>query len=249
MKEEKQNSGSECLKTNPQALNQKQIMDRNRSILFARDLLSLNDWLIVSAKLSLAERSLPGDASKLLSLAVLGPGERVLLDLLVKPDGAINPELSKKHGLNARQTFNAPGFAELHQILRNGFAGKRVLAFKPQRIKDIFDDFCKQEKLPEIEVSIYDMQFEYSRFCAEPESNGTSYKKQSLARWTNAENAGIQPLDECKQVYKLLTGMASSSQTFDSASTFNKNWSAAFYKPKLGPAEKIKEILGLNQDR
>ncbi|MBX9720718.1 MAG: hypothetical protein K2X81_04940, partial [Candidatus Obscuribacterales bacterium] len=105
---------------------------------------------------------------------------------------------------------------------------------------------CKQEKLPELSASFDDAQAEYSLFVGEVEPDIHRYKTQKLPREFDSDVEGVTPLLECAKVHEYLKEIAAGHQTFDSASTFNKNWSAAFYKPKMGPAEKLKEMLGLN---
>ncbi len=223
-------------------------MDRNRSILWARDLVELNDWVIISCKSStlVGKRVMPGDAAELISIAVLGPGERPLLDVLVRPDGAVNSELLKIHGCDPKHAFNAPEFPEIYKILKAGFAKTRVICWNQEKTKEILAKLCKLEKLPELSVRFDDAQAEYSRFVGEVEPDIHRYKTQNLPREFDSNEVGITPWLECEKIYEYLKEIAAGHQMFDSASTFNKNWSAAFYKPKMGPAKKLKEILGLN---
>lgn len=227
---------------------QARALDRNRSILFARDLLALNDWVIFAVKKSRAERALPGDARELTGMAVFGPGQKVLMDLLVRPDGTVSAELLKKHSAKAAKNPATATFAEVHRILQNGFARTRVLCFNPTKAKDLLSELCRQEKLPPVTGSFLDLSFEYSRFVGELDPEGKNYRTQPLPRWFDCSSAGVSPLEECQHLYKILSSMASSSQSLDTPSTFNRNWSATFYRPKLGAADKLKEMLGLSKE-
>lgn len=225
------------------------MLDRNRAILLARDLLSINDWVLIAVKVSrlTGQRAIPGDASELVSITVIGPGEKVLLDMLVRPDGAVSSELLSMHGCTQAQAFNAPVFAELHKILNAGFRKTRVLAFNPTRVKDVLNELCKREKLAPLEGTFVDLQLMYTRFVGEKESDtAAGYKRQTLHPSKDSSQIHVAGLTECKYVLSLLNEMAGSSQSYDMATAFNKGWSAAFYKPKAGPAEKIKEMLGLS---
>ena len=225
------------------------MLDRNRAILLARDLLNLKDWVILAIKVSrmIEQRPLPGDASELVSIAVIGPGEKVLMDMLIRPDGAVSSELLALHGCTQAQAFNAPVFAEVHKILSAGFRKTRVLSFNPTKTKDTLAELCKREKLEALDGSFLDLQLMYTRFVGEKENpSDPGYKRQVLHPSKDSSQLHVTPLTECKHVLALLNEMAGSSQSYDMATAFNKGWSAAFYRPKPGPADKIKEMLGLS---
>lgn len=224
-------------------------LDRNRVILLCRDLLVINDWIILACKMSsLAGKIAPGDASELLSIAVLGSGERILLDVVVRPDGAVSSGLLKMHGCKSAHVFNAPAFTELHKVLHAGFAKTRVLCWSPAKVKSFLDRITSQENLPELKAEYIDFQAEFSAFVGEKGNSESGYKMQALPRKSDSSCVGVPPLAECKLLLKLVQSMAGSSQHTDSA-IIDKKWSAAFYKPKLGPTEKIKEMLGIQEDR
>lgn len=222
-------------------------LDRNRSILLSRDLLEINDWVALAVKTSSIKdgRVIPGDATRLISIGVLGPNQKVLLDVLVRPDGAVNSDLLKLHGCDPAHAFNAPSFLEIYKILKAGFSRSRVLCYKVASVQSELKRLCALEKLPELQGRFVDVQSEYSRFVGQKALDG-SYKSQHLPEENDCSNPAVSTLSECAAVISALHEMAASSQSRDSATAFDKNWSAAFYKPKMGPAEKIKEILGLD---
>jgi hypothetical protein len=221
--------------------------DRNRSILLSRDLLNLSDWVILSCKASRlsGRKSDPGDAVELVSLAVIGPGGRGLLDVLVRPDGGVSSELMKVHGCDAAHVFNAPEFQEVHKILQSGFARTRVVCWSPEIVKATLSRLCRLSGLPALQPQFVDLQEQFSAFVGEKTEPGKGYKRQSLPKESDSRNPGVPPLAECKCIHSLVEMMAGSSQ-FSNEAAFNKNWSAAFYRPKLGPTEKLKELLGLS---
>lgn len=222
-------------------------IDRNRAILLCRDLMSVNDWVIIAIKTSrqIEHRVIPGDAEELITVSVMGPGERVLMDMLIRPDGAVNNELLHAHGCNQVKASNAPNFAEVHKILNAGFRKTRVLCFAPNKIKETLSSLCQKEKLAPLEGSFVDVQLVYSRFVGQKQSEtSVAYVPQELGKF-DCSKTGVQAITECKHIHELVQEMASSDQQYDSATAFNKGWSATFYKPKHGPAEKLKELLGL----
>ncbi|MBX9688655.1 MAG: hypothetical protein K2X27_18245 [Candidatus Obscuribacterales bacterium] len=221
-------------------------LDRNRSILLARDLLEINDFVILAIKQSrpAAEHLHADEAQVLTSICVTAAEERILLDVLVRPDKAVSSELLKIHGCDSAHTFTAPTFAEIYKILEAGFARSRVVCFDSHRVRRLLSALCIQEALPELNAKFVDLQTSFTKFVGE-QANGT-YKTQILPKSFDCREAGITALSECRIIWTLLKEMAASSQINDSARTFNKSWSSAFYKPKSGPAEKIREILGLS---
>lgn len=222
-------------------------VERNRAILEARDLIEINDWVIMSCKRSRLSggRHVPGDAVELFSLAVLAPDGRILMDLLVRPDGALNSDLLKLHGCDSARTFNAPYFSSVHQILTKGFAQARVLCFQPLLLNETLNELCSQEKLPMLAPRLIDLQELLSRFTGSVDQSGSAYQMQSLPEQADCGKPAVPALAQCRYLLSLVKEIASSSQILDSAATFDKNWSAAFYKPRLGAAEKIKEMLGI----
>jgi hypothetical protein len=221
-------------------------LDRNRSILLSRDLLQMKDWVALAIKRSSIKdaRVIPGDARELISVGVMAANQRILLDVLVRPDGAVNSDLLKLHGCDPAHAFNAPTFPEVYKILKAGFSRSRVLCYKVEAVQEELNQLCRQEKLPALHAEFIDVQQEYSRFVGQS-SLKSGYKLQSLPDENDCSSPGISTLSECAAVISAVQEMAASSQTINSATAFDKNWSAAFFKPKMGPAEKIKEILGL----
>jgi hypothetical protein len=226
-------------------------LDRNRAILLGRDLLEMNDWVILSCKEStLQGGAQPGDATHLVSISVIGPGDRALMDVLVRPNGAVNSELLKLHGCDSAHTFNAPPFSGVHKILQAGFARTRVIAWNPEKVKSALSRLCESTELPALSTVYLDLQTHYTAFVGEidPYSNGAAYKKVTLPPQTDCSTAGVTPLTESRYLLTLIQEMAASSQNTEAAA-FDKNWSAAFYKPKLGPTQKLKELLGLDNNQ
>ncbi len=230
-------------------------LDRNRAILLARDLLNLNDWVILAIKQSKEPgRLIPGDAKELISFAVMGPGQKLLMDMLVKPDGAVSNDLLRVHGARANQVFNAPSFRDIYKIIQAGFKRTRVLTFNTERIKRLLDQLTKQEKFENLNADFVDLGQEYSRYLGvqseekqNPARSVPAYKGVQIPAGFDSSKPRVSAVNECKYLFSLLHAMAGSSQSLDSALTFNKNWSAAFYKPKVGPTEMIREILGISE--
>lgn len=218
-------------------------IDRNRAILWARDLVEFPDWVILACKVSRVDfRSVPrGDCTKLVSFAVLGPNDNVLLDVVLRPQGAVSTELLKMHGCDQPQVFKAPYFEHAHKIMQAGFAKTRVVCWRPAEVQEILDELCRDHSLAKLKGNFYSAQTEYSRYVGQI---ADGYLMQAIPDGASSNNPGVAPLTECRKISETIRHMAASSQVNDSALTFNKNWSAAFFRPKPSPTSKIREILG-----
>ena len=220
-------------------------IDRNRAILWARDLMQFPDWIVLSVKTTRqSERTSPDECAKIVSIGVLGPHDNILLDVLVRPVGAVSNELLRMHGCEPARAFKAPSFEDSHKILAAGFAKTRILCWSPSRTQQALDSLCAEYKLPELKGRWISVQSEYSKFVGELE-NQAGYLMQRVPNSASSEFEGISTITECKKISEVVRKIAASSQVSDSALTFNKNWSAAFFRPKLNPTSKIREILGL----
>lgn len=85
-------------------------------------------------------------------------------------------------------------------------------------------------------------QEQYSRFVGERQ--GESYILQGLpGRLSKAPVLDATVFS--RSVLEVIFLMAGSNQVMDAAAPANPGWSAAFYKPKSTPADKLKSIFGL----
>lgn len=217
-------------------------MDRNRAILWARDLLQFKEWVLISVKVSRLKTVSIDECSELISIGVVGPENNALLDVLVRPNKAVSTELLKIHGCDQGKAFEAPTFDAIYKILNAGMSKTPVVAWAPHQVQAILDQLCKANGLPNLNARWMNAQVEYSKFVGELEDTG-GYYMRPVPRSANPLPES-PTLAECQQILEVVHAIAASSQISDSALTFNKNWSAAFYKPRLGPTARIREILG-----
>ncbi len=217
-------------------------IDRNKAILWARDLLQFPEWVILAVKVSRSNRTSVDECNELVSIAVIGPENNVLLDVLVRPDKAVSNDLLKAHGCDQARAFSSPSFEAIHKILEAGFAKTPVVVWAPSRLQQTLDHLCAVSHLPELRARFISAQAEYSKYVGDELPQGGYEMKQipDVVGSTEPPSA----VSECRKIAEVIAHMAASSQISASALTFNKNWSAAFYRPKIGPTAKIREILG-----
>ncbi len=217
-------------------------IDRNRAILWARDLMQFREWVVLAIKISRTERASADECNELISIGVLGPDNNLLLDVLVRPNKAVNNDLLKKHGCDQARAFSSPSFEAIHRILEAGFAKTPVIAWAPNRLQQTLDHLCAVSHLPELRAKWIGAQSEYAKYVGDELPQGGYDMKEIPDGAGCADEAST--IYECRKITEVIAHMAASSQISASALTFNKNWSAAFYRPKLGPTAKIREILG-----
>ena len=217
-------------------------IDRNRSILWARDLMQFPEWVVLAIKVSRSAKTSHDECNELISIGVLGPENNVLLDVLVRPNKAVSNELLKTHGCDQARAFSSPSFEAIHRILEAGFSKTPVIVWAPAAAQQTLDHLCAVSHLPELKAKWFSAQAEYSKYVGDELHQGGYEMKKLPEDGTGPESD--TPIGQCKKILEVIAHMAASSQISASALTFNKNWSAAFYRPKLGPTAKIREILG-----
>lgn len=216
-------------------------IDRNRAILWARDLMQFPEWVVLTIKVSRAQRCAADECNELISIGVIGPENNALLDVLVRPNKAVSNELLKAHGCDQAKAFNSPSFEAIHKILEAGFAKTPVIVWSPAKVQETLDRLCALSSMPQLRARWICAQTEYSKYVGDENPQG-GYEMKLLP--DSPSNEYTPTVSECRKIVEVISHMAASSQISASALTFNKNWSAAFYRPKVGPTARIREILG-----
>lgn len=222
------------------------ILDRNKAILQARDLLEIPEWVIFSSQITSFPTSDSDCAPDLITVTVFSPERKVLLDACVQPSGAVTTQMLRQHGIDQSTLMRAVTESALLNAVRKICDKKTILCWDmPLQVRNlaIIAARAGQHSPPLRTISV---QSCYSRYIGEELAPG-SYKNQPLPGGSCDEAESVTPLKECENLIELLFVMAGSSQFIDSAQVLNKNWSATFYKPKLGPAQKIKSFFGIGE--
>ncbi len=221
------------------------LLDRNKAILQTRDLLEIPDWVIFSSQVTtfgLADECAP----ELISVTIFSPDRKILLDSCVRPSGAVTTEMLRKHRVDQATLMRAVTESSLIESVRKLCDKKDVLCWDmPLQVRNLGLIAARAGQSAPF-LRAVSMQSCYARFIGEELSPG-SYKNQPLPGGSCDETESVTPLKECENIVELIYTMAGTSQFLDSAQVLNKNWSATFYKPKLGPAQKIKSFFGIGE--
>ncbi len=224
-------------------------LDRNKAILQARNLLEIPDWVIFSSQVttfSLGDIESSECAPELVSVTIFSPDRKTLLDSFVRPSGAVTTDMLRQHGTDQATLMNSVTASSLMESVTKLCEKRDVLCWDlPLQVRNLGLVAARARQTAPF-LRAVSIQSCYARFVGEELAPG-SYKNQPLPGGSCDEEESVTPLKECENIVELIYMMAGSSQLSDSAQVMNKNWSSAFYKPKLGAAQKIRSFLGFSE--
>ncbi|MBZ0188610.1 MAG: hypothetical protein K8F91_20360 [Candidatus Obscuribacterales bacterium] len=210
-------------------------MDRNRSILWARYHIDSDDWLVLATKVTLDPEQ---EGFALVSMALIDGAGRTVFEALVKPDREVPNDLIAMHALDYAVVFNAQPYPVLRQKLIEHMSEKEVTAWNFDEQRNVLNALDKTFGLPAYEWLGNSVSHQLARFTGVKTDNSEGYELQPLTI------NGLAARDQCLAVRKSVVDMASSSQAVDSLSGGKPGWTAQFYRPKISPADKLKNLFG-----
>ena len=217
--------------------------ERNKAILQARNLLEIPDWLIFSSQITSFSDSQADCPLQLVSVAIMAPNRQVLLDACICPSGRATAAMLRRHGTNQMKLSDAVSAASLLGAIADLCDKRDVLCWDlPLQVRNlgVIATLAAQAPPPLRTVSV---QACFAGFVSD-ETDDATFKMQPLPGGSCVDNEEVSAPKECQNIVELIYMMAGSSQVSESATVLNKNWSATFYKPKQGPAQKLKSFFG-----
>jgi hypothetical protein len=209
--------------------------DRNRSIIWARFAADSYEWVILSIR---ATRVAADAASQqLVSIAILGPGGKVLMESLIKTQEFSAREALEGHGIDYSVLLKALPYEEAVNEIKRIIDRKQVFCWDPFEIRKTLSAVAAANKENALALSLISVGEEYGRFLGRLRPGTSSYEIPELK--------GDSAADEGRSVLQAILEMAGSSQHLDGASASPMGWTGEFYRPKASPAEKLKGLLGL----
>lgn len=209
--------------------------DRNRSIIWARFAADSTEWVIISARAT--DSTSNAGPQKLVSLALLGPGGKVLMETLIKTNEFGAREAIEGHGIDYSVLMQARTYKDAIAEIKQHIERKQVLCWDTIEIRQILSQVASANKEDTFSLPLISVGEEYGRFHGNLKPGTSSYELPPLKREKSA-------LDEARNVLAAIMEMAGSNQYMDSASASPMGWTGEFYRPKATPAEKIKGFLG-----
>jgi hypothetical protein len=135
---------------------QKRNKERDATILWARDLMRRDDWLIVDTETT----SLDGYA---VEIGIIAPDGSTVFESLVSPEVEIEPGAQEVHGITRQMLWGAPTFADLEPDLRRILHGKTVIAYNASFDRNVFEREIRRMCRPPEEA--LDLLMERRWFC------------------------------------------------------------------------------------
>lgn len=215
-------------------------VDRNRSILWARYRLDSDDWLLMSVRITHEADPDNKEPDLLATVAIVDAAGKVLLESMVKENYIIDGDSITRHGVSQSVVFGARNYESVKADMLRLTEGRDLLVWNADEMTAMLKELDAAHGTSETTWSLHDVGSKYSRYVGEKEEAQAIYKAQPLP------GSGVSALSECQSMRKLIVDMASSSQDSDSLVAGRPGWTAEFYKPKLSPAEKLKDILKLS---
>lgn len=221
-------------------------LERNKSILQARNLLEIPEWVIFSSQVTSFEDETPGGAAQLVSVCIMSPERKVLLDCCMRPSGEVTSDMLRRHGTNQMRLNQAVPADTLLETIKRLCDKRDVLCWDlPLQVRNL-NVVAQQASKTAPFLRATSMQTCYAKFVGE-ELGVATFKLQPLPGGSCVDSEDVSAVKECENIIELVYMLAGSSQVSEGAEVVNKNWSSAFYKPKLGPAQKIKSFFGLTE--
>lgn len=240
--------------------------DRNRSILWARykmeDLESSqpgSEWCILAIKLTLGD-SVPQASTEttevntmpVCSFAVLDAKGKTVVESLVKPQCVVSNEAIARHGLEYSVVYNAKPYEECRQELVQYLSGKEVIVWDLKEKWGLLNQLdslhdCKAQNLATVARTWtwHDIAEEYARYVGELVPGCDIEKARAYSPEPYKPLPGLSAVQECKDIKDIIVKMAGTSLVTDPLASGKKGWTAEFYRPTAGPAEKIKKFFDL----
>lgn len=211
--------------------------DRNRSIIWARFAADSTEWVILAARAT--EVTSEAGPQSLVSISMLGPGGKVLMETLIKTNEFSAREAIEGHGIDYSVLMNASKYQDVVAAIRQNIERKQVYCWDAIELRKVLTHVASVNKDDALSLPLISVGEEYGRFQGKLKPGTSSYEMPQSKHEKRA-------LDEAKHVFNVILEMAGSSQNLDSASASPMGWTGEFYRPKATPADKIKGLFGID---
>lgn len=210
--------------------------DRNRSIIWARFAADSTEWVILSLRATSV--ICEGIEQPLVSLSLLGPGGKVLMETLIKTSEFSAREALEGHGIDYSVLMKARNYQDAIAEIKLHVERKQVFCWDAVETRQILMRVAAANKAEILSLPFISVSEEYGRFIGKLIPGTSSYELPALKEEKSAR-------DMAKNVLHVIMEMAGSNQYMDSASASPMGWTGEFYRPKATPAEKIKGLFGI----
>lgn len=180
------------------------VRDRDKQIRWARSLLERTDWVVIDTETT----GLESIIGEVVSVAIMDPNGRVLLDTLIKPSKSIPDHITEINGLTDAIVADAPSFMEVFPQICNLLANRFVVAYNAGFDKSMLQGNCvrcklSQDILPPWEKWI-DVMEPFAAYC------GSWHEYYGNYTWQSLPKGNHQAAGDCLAVLELIRDMAAS---------------------------------------
>jgi DNA polymerase-3 subunit epsilon len=174
--------------------------DRVSAVLWAREQLALNDWVILDT-----ETTGLYDA-EIVEIAIIDRTEGTLLDTLIKPSIPIPAEVTEVHGISDEMVADAPTFPEVYPRIVEVLKDKRILIYNAEFDIKILNYCCYLHGLPILNLKQRSECL--MEWTAQWRGDWSNYYKDY--RYVPL-NGNHRALGDCRATLKLIKKMAADS--------------------------------------
>ena len=121
--------------------------DRVSAVLWAREQLTQNDWVILDTETTGLVRA------EIVEIAIINHLGEMLLNTLIKPSIPIPPEVTEIHGISDAMVADAPTFPEVYPRIDAALKDKRVLIYNSAFDIKILNYCCRLHTLPILKLA------------------------------------------------------------------------------------------------
>ena len=176
--------------------------DHYEAALWARQLLSRSDWVVVDT-----ETTGLGATDQVVQVSVVDPSGRSLVDTLVQPTCEIHPMASKVHRLDRKKVASAPTYDQVHGLVSQHLAGRLVLAYNATFVKRLLAQTASAWHLVPAEESWECVMVRYAQYLGSQRWPGSDYTWHKLPRSAPVDDFhGAR--DDCLMTLTLIQRMA-----------------------------------------
>ncbi|MEG4595209.1 3'-5' exonuclease [Microcoleus sp. F8_C2] len=175
--------------------------DRVNAVKWAREQLSLNDWIILDTETTGL------DDAEIVEIAIIDRTKETLLDTLIKPSIPIPPaEVTEIHGISDEMVASAPSFPTVYPRIVEVLKYKRILIYNAEFDIKILNYCCRFHSLPILKLAKRsDCLMEW---VAQWAGNWSYYHKDYQYV---PLNGGHRALGDCTAAFELIKLMAADS--------------------------------------
>lgn len=173
--------------------------DRNTAAQWAADLMQRVDWVILDTETTGMDLT-----AEVIQVGVLSPAGQVLLDVLVRPQGKIDPAAQATQGITDRTVASAPSFPQVYELLVEILRNRLVVIYNADFDRRMLFQCAGRHKVQYEAMTTRCAMLQYARWYGEWNPYRGDYK------WQRLPSGDHSSIGDCRAVLALIRQMAAS---------------------------------------